>query len=418
MKVVTIGRSSRNNDIIINDVLVSRNHVQMVKDDNGNYTIIDLDSTNGTYVNGMRIQGEAVLRPGDEVRIGSTVLPWQDYFAEEQVPAVASAEKQVPVAKPNRTWMWVAAGLAVLLIIGGVVIWRLYNNRPNSGSQPSVVLRQDSLSQSEDQEALANAEATAQYNRSMLEDAEHRLEDLERRRIQTRDSIAAYQQRMQREAARTGDSIQGLNASIADLLAQAQNNDRLTSQQRDSISDLTSRINELRRQQRETEAALARQQSQTEDLRRQQLDREFDQLFGGVTRDNTLQRICDNWGLPVDPNMDAADKKDFISYHFHQESDLTQKARLLNGMREVLGQSETVAPSTTPDNGESTPAPNASGTTPSSPNANGTNPSPNVQGTTPQPNNGGKTPAPSNNDDDDDFYDDDEDDDDGTSVSI
>lgn len=409
MKVVTIGRSSRNNDIIVNDGLVSRNHLQIVMDDNGNYTVVDLGSTNGTYVNGQRIYGETVLQPGDEVRIGNTILPWQGYFASEQVV--------VEAGNARHTWMYIAAGLAVLLLLGAAVIWKLYKERPNPGSQPPELV-QDSLLQRDAQEALANAEAIAQYEES-LRDQYNRSEDLRaQENRQARDSIAAIQQRMQQQAQRTQDSIQGLNANLQDLLAQAQNNSRLTAQQRDSIANLTAQINEMIRQQRETEAALARQQREMEELRTQQMNREFDQLFQGVTRDNTLQRICDSWGIPVDQNMDAADKKSLISYHFHQERDLEQKARLLNGVREILGQPETVEPSATPDNGETTPAPNANTTTPSSPNNNGTNPAPNVQGTTPQPNNGGKTPAPGNNNDDDDFYDDDEDDDDGTSIRI
>ena len=76
MKVITIGRSTENNDIVVNDEKVSRNHLQMVMDDNGNYSVVDLGSTNGTYVNGRRISGEVRLQPNDEVRIGQTVLPW------------------------------------------------------------------------------------------------------------------------------------------------------------------------------------------------------------------------------------------------------------------------------------------------------------------------------------------------------
>jgi pSer/pThr/pTyr-binding forkhead associated (FHA) protein len=34
----------------------------------------DLGSTNGTYVNGARLTGPTVLRPGDQVQVGNTVL--------------------------------------------------------------------------------------------------------------------------------------------------------------------------------------------------------------------------------------------------------------------------------------------------------------------------------------------------------
>jgi predicted component of type VI protein secretion system len=52
-----------------NSDLVSRHHCVFTVDD---YTVRlrDLGSTNGTFVNGERIQGQVVLKPGDEVSVG------------------------------------------------------------------------------------------------------------------------------------------------------------------------------------------------------------------------------------------------------------------------------------------------------------------------------------------------------------
>lgn len=79
MKVVTIGRS-RDNDVCINDPYVGRHHCQIVQHDNGMFTIVDMNSTNGTYVNGRRVFGEAQLQPYDNITIGHTSLPWRSYF--------------------------------------------------------------------------------------------------------------------------------------------------------------------------------------------------------------------------------------------------------------------------------------------------------------------------------------------------
>lgn len=79
MRVIKIGRSSRN-DITINDANVSREHCQIVEN-NGYYSIVDLNSTNGTYVNGSRCHGQTRLNPTDIVRIGNTTLPWNQYFS-------------------------------------------------------------------------------------------------------------------------------------------------------------------------------------------------------------------------------------------------------------------------------------------------------------------------------------------------
>ena len=79
MRVVTIGRSSSNN-IVIDDGQVSRSHCQIIQDNNGNFRLIDANSANGTYVNGVRRQGEVRLNQTDIIRIGNSTLPWQSYF--------------------------------------------------------------------------------------------------------------------------------------------------------------------------------------------------------------------------------------------------------------------------------------------------------------------------------------------------
>ena len=79
MKIIKIGRSS-SNDVNINDSLVSGTHCQIIQDDYGNYRLIDTNSTNGTFVNGVKRHGEVRLNQSDIIRIGNTILPWQSYF--------------------------------------------------------------------------------------------------------------------------------------------------------------------------------------------------------------------------------------------------------------------------------------------------------------------------------------------------
>jgi pSer/pThr/pTyr-binding forkhead associated (FHA) protein len=52
---------------------ISRHHAEVIVAD-GVLAIRDLDSRNGTYVNGTRIAGMQPLRPGDEIRIGGQTL--------------------------------------------------------------------------------------------------------------------------------------------------------------------------------------------------------------------------------------------------------------------------------------------------------------------------------------------------------
>lgn len=68
---LTIGREE-DNSIQLNDERVSRFHVK-IQEDGGRFILTDLDSTNGTKINGHPVQMR-VLQPGDQVSIGRSVL--------------------------------------------------------------------------------------------------------------------------------------------------------------------------------------------------------------------------------------------------------------------------------------------------------------------------------------------------------
>jgi pSer/pThr/pTyr-binding forkhead associated (FHA) protein len=60
-------------DIFLDDITVSRRHVEITRAEGGTFLIRDVGSLNGTYVNRERID-EARLAPGDEVQIGKFKL--------------------------------------------------------------------------------------------------------------------------------------------------------------------------------------------------------------------------------------------------------------------------------------------------------------------------------------------------------
>ena len=74
-QVVTLGRLPTCT-IPVNDANVSRNHAE-VRPAGSVFVLVDLGSTNGTKVNGTRIQGERALVDGDIVSVGSTHLRFE-----------------------------------------------------------------------------------------------------------------------------------------------------------------------------------------------------------------------------------------------------------------------------------------------------------------------------------------------------
>src|SRR5882724_8015802 len=80
---ITIGRV-QGNDIILPKGNVSKRHSRIVLKD-GRFIVVDLKSTNGTYVNGRKITSPLVVKSGDKIYIGDFILTLDD-------PAGASAE--------------------------------------------------------------------------------------------------------------------------------------------------------------------------------------------------------------------------------------------------------------------------------------------------------------------------------------
>lgn len=86
--VITIGRWA-DNDVVVDDRWVSRYHAH-IRRDGERYLVEDLDSKNGTLVNGQRITGPVALADGDEVQVTPLVkLTFVGYGATAPLPAEA-----------------------------------------------------------------------------------------------------------------------------------------------------------------------------------------------------------------------------------------------------------------------------------------------------------------------------------------
>jgi pSer/pThr/pTyr-binding forkhead associated (FHA) protein len=105
---VEIGRDASTN-LALDDEQASRRHARVSAQ--GDVAIVeDLGSTNGTYVNGQTVEGPRVVRPGDKIRVGLTVIELrtaQDVQAQPSavipVPQVTQVSREVlePVPEPE-----------------------------------------------------------------------------------------------------------------------------------------------------------------------------------------------------------------------------------------------------------------------------------------------------------------------------
>ena len=102
-----IGRGAHN-DIVVADESVSDSHAKLQRRDSGWY-VVDMDSTNGTYVGGHRVTGEQPIRSQASVRFGGVKAIFREELsasdAEGGTQVIAAGKRSVqqraPVARPN-----------------------------------------------------------------------------------------------------------------------------------------------------------------------------------------------------------------------------------------------------------------------------------------------------------------------------
>jgi hypothetical protein len=72
---VTLGRS-RQCDVVVEDPNVSRQHAE-IRPRGGSWVLTDLGSTNGSSLNGRRIDGPEVIKSGDQIEVGKSVMTFE-----------------------------------------------------------------------------------------------------------------------------------------------------------------------------------------------------------------------------------------------------------------------------------------------------------------------------------------------------
>ena len=87
-----IGRHADGAGRLADDDEISRSHARISLDRSGFCAIEDLGSTNGTFVNGLRITGPQTLSVGDTIEVGGTTL----VVRELPIPAAERSLKAVP----------------------------------------------------------------------------------------------------------------------------------------------------------------------------------------------------------------------------------------------------------------------------------------------------------------------------------
>src|SRR5207302_3269498 len=94
---ITIGRVDEN-DICLPKGNISKKHTKIVVKD-GKIIVLDLKSTNGTYVNGKKLTGPQAITPNDQIYIGDFILNVEPPAGD--APLEAPLEEPLPDEHPQ-----------------------------------------------------------------------------------------------------------------------------------------------------------------------------------------------------------------------------------------------------------------------------------------------------------------------------
>lgn len=94
-------------DVVIDNLAVSRHHA-IIEKKGGNLTVNDLDSNNGTFINGQRVTAPTALTFGDEIGVGKHVLVFDSHSKRSKLLDISTFGEALPdMDSPGRGTMFV-----------------------------------------------------------------------------------------------------------------------------------------------------------------------------------------------------------------------------------------------------------------------------------------------------------------------
>ena len=139
-QLIKVG-SAADNNIVLKEEGISRYHAEFFLDEEGNVFITDMNSTNGTFVNGKKVNGSQQLHKSDEVDLADVSVEWGLFFSDASMlkdtkiktkKRRADKSKSTPKKRPVVLW---ALFIALAFVVSGFVINELmFSNNGNDAS--------------------------------------------------------------------------------------------------------------------------------------------------------------------------------------------------------------------------------------------------------------------------------------------
>jgi soluble lytic murein transglycosylase-like protein len=138
-EITRVGRGSENDIIISEAAMVSSRHIEIRKEGDS-YRVVDLNSTNGTYLNGQRIN-EGVLEPSCAIRLGADG-PEFSFVMDDEIPQDLNETLVVPVAAELPRQDAVDTGKAHQDLLSDAVARARTARRMGAGNSTVIIMRE------------------------------------------------------------------------------------------------------------------------------------------------------------------------------------------------------------------------------------------------------------------------------------
>ncbi len=168
---ITIGRSSEC-ELVFSDPSISRKHCTVEKMPDGSFFLRDLQSKNGTFVDGVRVR-QKHIGPASRIRLGNMELRGSDLLFRFPLKEEADAEpaREPDGTEENRKTAFWAVGLLACVVLVILLVLPAQKKEPGSASQAGT----ESTAQAGNQ---AGNQAGSQAGRQGL--TEQQMRDIER----------------------------------------------------------------------------------------------------------------------------------------------------------------------------------------------------------------------------------------------
>jgi hypothetical protein len=215
---------------------VSRRHAAIVKEGE-NWKLIPLSQTNPTFVNGVPVQGDVVLKTGDEIRLSSKgplmgfIIP---QGKQSLVSSIGMTERlslfRQQALRPYKRAIWTLA-IILLLAVAGLVTWNILQakkfDRELQSKQEQIIQVQDELNASGEQIEQLNQELIEAKDKSEAEQAavQKKLQAAQARQrelVQTAEDLSKDMQEVLDQAAKAGKEADKAKAQAAELQKQVE----------------------------------------------------------------------------------------------------------------------------------------------------------------------------------------------------